>query len=170
MNRRHCLAALLALGVVTPPLRAVADRVPKIGYLSLGPITDIPSRERQALLDGLGALGWVPGKSIDLVYRSAEGEPAFLAAMCEELLREKVDVLATAIHPAAEAHQHVVQIFPADDFPHFIIPALQFSVNAIIMHGQVFGQVNHPDLFKVVLCGKLPVKFDRTQGVQVYSC
>ena len=103
MNRRHCLAALLALGVVTPPLRAVANRVPKIGYLSLGPITDIPSRERQALLDGLGALGWVPGKSIDLVYRSAEGEPAFLAAMCEELLREKVDVLATPGAAAALA-------------------------------------------------------------------
>lgn len=95
MNRRQCLTALLALGVFAPPLRAVSGRIPKIGYLSFGPITDVPSRERQELLDGLRALGWVPGKSIELIYRSAEGEVAFLPAMCEELLREKVDVLAT---------------------------------------------------------------------------
>lgn len=94
MNRRQSFAALLGLSALPLRLRA-AGRMPRIGYLSLGPITEIPSREREALLDGLRALGWIPGESIELVYRSAEGEPAFLSAMCEELLREKVDVLAT---------------------------------------------------------------------------
>ena len=37
----------------------------------------------------------MPGKSVALIYRSAENEPSFLRAMCEELLREEVDVLAT---------------------------------------------------------------------------
>ncbi len=95
MNRRQSLAALLGLSVLPLRPRAASRRVPKIGYLSFGAITEIPSRERQALLDGLRALGWVPGETIELVYRSAEGEAAFLPAMCEELLREKVDVLAT---------------------------------------------------------------------------
>ncbi len=117
MNRRQCLSALLALGVFAPPLRAADGRVPKVGYLSFGPITDIPSRERQALLDGLRALGWLPGKSIELIYRSAEGEPAFLPAMCDELLRQKVDVLATpgaaATLAAIRATQNVPIVFLA---------------------------------------------------------
>ncbi len=69
--------------------------MPRIGYLALESIRDTPSRERQAFLDGLGDFGLVVGKSVEIVYRSAENEADFLPAMCEELLREKVDVLAT---------------------------------------------------------------------------
>jgi putative tryptophan/tyrosine transport system substrate-binding protein len=69
--------------------------VPRIGYLSLSSITERPSRERQAFLDGLADFGLIPGKSIEIVYRSAENELAFVQPMCEELLREKVDILVT---------------------------------------------------------------------------
>jgi len=76
-------------------LRAEGARRPKIGYLVLESIREAPSRERQAFLDGLHSFGLVAGKSLDIVYRSAENEPEFLRPMCEELLRENVDVLAT---------------------------------------------------------------------------
>lgn len=76
-------------------LRAQGARIPRIGYLVLEPIRDLPSRERQAFLDGLRDFGLVEGKSFEIVYRSAENETGFLGAMCEELLRDKVDVLAT---------------------------------------------------------------------------
>jgi len=95
MNRRQGLAAILALGLLPGPLRAARSGVPRIGYLSLDSITERPSRERQAFLDGLRDYNLVPGKSVELVYRSAEGEPLFLPTMCQELVREKVDVLAT---------------------------------------------------------------------------
>lgn len=94
MDRRRSLAALLALGLV-PARLAAQRRMPRIGYLSLPPITELPSRERQAFLDGLGEFGLVPGKSIEIIYRSAENEPDFLRPMCEELLREGVVLLAT---------------------------------------------------------------------------
>lgn len=103
MNRREGLAALLALGLIPATRLAARDRVPRIGYLSLGSITETPSRERQAFLDGLRDFGLVPGKSVEMVYRSAEGEPTFLHAMCQELLRENVDILATPGGPAALA-------------------------------------------------------------------
>jgi putative ABC transport system substrate-binding protein len=112
MNRRRSLAALVALSALPVRLRAASTRVPKLGYLSLEPITDIPSRERQALLDGLGELGWIPGKSIELVYRSAEREPVFLSAMCGELLREKVDVLATPGAAATLSAIHATSSVP----------------------------------------------------------
>jgi putative ABC transport system substrate-binding protein len=93
-ERRSFLLALAALAAA-PRGFAQRARLPRIGYLSLAPISDPPSRERQAFLDGLADFGRVPGKSVELVYRSAENEPLFLAGMCEELLREKVNVLAT---------------------------------------------------------------------------
>jgi len=95
MDRREGLAALLALALLPAPLRGAPTRTPRLGYLSLEPISERPSRERQAFLDGLRDEGVVPGTAIELVYRSAEGEPEFLRAMCEDLVRVPVDVLAT---------------------------------------------------------------------------
>jgi putative tryptophan/tyrosine transport system substrate-binding protein len=95
MNRRESLAALFALGLSSGSLRAARDGVPRIGYLSLHSIAERPSRERQAFLDGLRDFGLVPRESVEIVYRSAENEPIFMQPMCEELLRENVDVLAT---------------------------------------------------------------------------
>jgi len=95
MNRRDVLAALLAALAVPNVARAQGTRIPKIGYLVLESIREVPSRERLAFLEGLREFGRVEGKSLDIVYRSAENEPEFLRPMCEDLLREKVDVLAT---------------------------------------------------------------------------
>jgi len=95
VNRRESVAALLAL-VATPRwLRAAEGKRPRIGYLVLEPIRELPSRERQAFLDGLRDFGLREGQSLDIVYRSAENEPEFLGPMCEELVRDGVDVLAT---------------------------------------------------------------------------
>ncbi|MDX1374026.1 MAG: ABC transporter substrate binding protein, partial [Burkholderiales bacterium] len=95
MNRRDVLAGLLASLAVPGVALAQSSRLPRLGYLSLLSITEQPSRERQALLDGLRELGRVAGESIEIVYRSAENEEVFLRPMCEELLRTGVDVLAT---------------------------------------------------------------------------
>lgn len=95
MNRRKSLAALLGLAAMPRALRAAGDRMPRIGYLALESMRDTPSRERQAFIAGLGDVGLVVGKSVEIVYRSAENDAVFLPAMCEELLGEKVDVLAT---------------------------------------------------------------------------
>jgi putative ABC transport system substrate-binding protein len=95
VNRRKALAALLACTAMPRLLQAADGRRPRIGYLVLESLREFPSRERQAFLDGLGEFGRVDGKSVEIIYRSAENEPDFLRPMCEELLREKVDVLAT---------------------------------------------------------------------------
>jgi len=94
VNRRKALTALLACTATPRWLRAADERGPRIGYLVLESLRDFPSRERQAFLDGLREFGRVDEKSVDIIYRSAENEPEFLRAMCEDLLREKVDVLA----------------------------------------------------------------------------
>jgi putative ABC transport system substrate-binding protein len=86
------LAALLASGAAG----AQPSRLPRVGYLLLIPLSEPPSRERRALLEGLRELGYVPGRSIELVYRSAQNEADFLEDLCEELLAQKVDLIIVA--------------------------------------------------------------------------
>lgn len=62
----------------------------------LGPRVDPPSPERQAFLDGLRELGYVPGRTVEIVYRSAEGEEVFLEEMYQDLLRQDVDLIVTS--------------------------------------------------------------------------
>lgn len=94
MNHRFALAALF-IAFASVATSVAAQRIPKIGYLVLEPIRAEPSVMRQAFLDALAAYGWEIGKSVSIVYRSAENEPDFLVDLCQELIREKVDVLAT---------------------------------------------------------------------------
>ena len=95
MNRRQTLAALLALAATPRPLDAASSTSPRIGYVVLESLRELPTRERLAFLEGLRELGQIEGKSFEIVYRSAENEPEFLPAMCQELVNAKVDVLAT---------------------------------------------------------------------------
>ena len=73
--------------------------MPRVGVLA----NTVPSRELldgtsthpavRALVDGLRALGWVDGKNIRFVWRSAENDLRKLPALVDELLQERVDVL-----------------------------------------------------------------------------
>jgi len=95
MRRRDLL--LFPLGLLAARLaRAQAARMPRVGYLVLTPVLDPPSPERLALLAGLRALGYEPGKNLTMVYRSAESEPDFMDDMARELVAQKVDVILTA--------------------------------------------------------------------------
>lgn len=89
---------LIGTIVLATPLRLLAQgvRVPRIGYLLFVPLVDPPSRQRQAFLDGMRELGHVPGKTVEIVYGSAEGEPDFLGDACQDLLRQKVELIVAS--------------------------------------------------------------------------
>jgi len=109
-RRAACVVLLFVLGGFCAPGLAEAPR--KIGYLSLEPIREIPTREREAFVDALSGYGWVAGKSLEIIYRSAENEMEFLKPMCEDLLREKVDVLTTVGESAALACLEATRTVP----------------------------------------------------------
>lgn len=111
MNLRSAGLALLAV-LAMLSANAWAQRLPKIGYLVFGSIRDQPTGERKAFLEGLAERGWVAGKTVDIVYRAAEYEADFLRPMCEELLREKVDVLTTVGELSTLACQQVTRTVP----------------------------------------------------------
>ena len=98
------LAVVLAVGLLAVPLAGEAQqagKVPRIGYLVLSPLSDVPSPERAAFLDGLRVLGWVAGKTVAIEYRSAKLNPDLFDDLADELVRLNVDVIVTAAGDAA---------------------------------------------------------------------
>jgi putative tryptophan/tyrosine transport system substrate-binding protein len=111
MKRREFLTLLG--GVVAPlsltrPFPATAQRrVPRIGILmTSGPELLGPYR------DAFRDLGYVEGQTIEFELREARGRIERLAAMAEELVRSKVDVIVASQTPAAIAAKNATRDIP----------------------------------------------------------
>jgi ABC-type uncharacterized transport system substrate-binding protein len=70
-----------------------AAKVPRIGYLAL---PAKPSARDEAFAKQLRDLGWVDGQNIVIEYRWAANKPENLAALADELVALKVDIIAAA--------------------------------------------------------------------------
>src|SRR5215510_16395441 len=93
------LAVVLVLSVALAPLVAEGQqpgKIPRIGYIVLAPLSETPSPERAAFLDGLRELGWIEGKTIAVEYHSAKWNAELLDYLAEELVRTKVDIIVAA--------------------------------------------------------------------------
>src|SRR4051794_3462912 len=99
MNRREVLAGISA--AVTCPVAAraqTAQKVSRIGILDLAPTNAEPGLRR-----GLRELGYVEGQNIIIVARYADGRQERLPELAAELLRLKMDVIASATTQAIQA-------------------------------------------------------------------
>ena len=93
------LAVTLALSLILASLVAEAQpsaAIPRLGYLVLAPLSEMPSPERAAFLSGLRELGWIEDKTIAIEYRSAKWNVELLDELAGELVRMKVDVIVAA--------------------------------------------------------------------------
>ena len=61
--------------------------------MHLAPLTEPPSPERAALLEGLRALGYVEGRNLTIEYRSAEMEADFLPQLAADLVKAGVELI-----------------------------------------------------------------------------
>src|SRR4029077_11664760 len=87
-----------------------AGKIPRIGYLSPGSLSDSPNRD--AFLQGLRGLGYVEGKTILIEYRYAEGKFERVPELAEELVRLKVDVLMVSSIAVAAPARKVTTTIP----------------------------------------------------------
>ena len=116
MQRREFMAVLA--GAATWPGTARAQqqikKVPRVGWVILGSpaggVTDIFSYY-DSFHSGLTDLGYVDGKNITLVRRSAEGAPDQLPRLIDELLGEDVAVIVSP-GPAIRAVREKVKSVP----------------------------------------------------------
>ena len=79
-------AALITFAVIGEAQQPA--KIPWIGYLA-----GSGSSPNQAFVRGMRDLGYVEGKNIGFVYRTAEGERESLADFAAELVRLKVDII-----------------------------------------------------------------------------
>ena len=72
---------------------------PRVGFLS--PVS--PGKRDEAFVNGMRALGWIPGDTVDIDLRFAKGEPDRLSGLVDELVALKPDVLVTGSTIGARA-------------------------------------------------------------------
>jgi len=105
------VAAFAAFG---PPLACAAQpaqKVVRLGFVSPeAPSTTI--RGISAFWDRLRELGWVEGQNLDIERRWAEGRIDRLAALMNEVIERKVDVLVTYSTPGAVAAKNATSTVP----------------------------------------------------------
>jgi putative ABC transport system substrate-binding protein len=100
------LGAPLAVGPIGVEAGQTTARIPRIGYLTLSPLSDKPSPERAAFLQGLREFGYIERETIQIVYSSAESYPEMLPEAAQTLVEQGVDLItATGVVPALAAKQ-----------------------------------------------------------------
>ena len=112
--RRREFVTVLGGAVTVCPLFALgqpaAGRVSRIGYL--GAASAAEGRGAEALEKGLRELGYVPGKSVIIEYRWANGRHEQLDVLAQELVRLPVDVLVAPTTSAALAAKRITSTIP----------------------------------------------------------
>src|SRR5215475_8283860 len=110
MRRREFVT--LIGGATAWPLAAGAQpKLPTIGFI----VAATPAAEREriaAFSQRLRELGWIDGRNIAIVFRSAEGQSERLPDLANELVRLKVDVIVTYATPAIIAAKEATSLIP----------------------------------------------------------
>jgi putative tryptophan/tyrosine transport system substrate-binding protein len=118
MNRRAFIS-LLAGAAATWPLAALAQQVEKvhrIGFLWDSPI--VFPEATDAFRQGLRDLGYIEGRNLVIEYRWAEGKPARMREMAEDLVRLKVDIIVAPSSIYTGAARRTTSSIPIVFFSH----------------------------------------------------
>ena len=116
MITRRKLIITLGAGTLVSPLSSLAQpstKIWRVGYLSQRHLDFVDADYVYgSFRQGLRELGYVEGKNLVIEWRSAEGKIERLPELAVELVRLKVDILATGGNPAAQAAQKATTTIP----------------------------------------------------------
>jgi len=111
--RRRQFITLLG-GAAAWPLAARAQQttpVPRIGWLTTGDPTSYRF-SLAAFRGGLRELGYVEGRNVTIEYRWAEGNPARLPELANQLVQQQVDVILAGGSIGARAAKDATSVIP----------------------------------------------------------
>ena len=111
---RIACAAVFGLVLLAAPTVVAAQPAGKIARVGLlvGGSPTAARRPAEAFRHGLRELGWVEGQNIVIESRFAEGQYDRLPEFAADLVRLKVDVIATGGNAAAVAARNATQTIP----------------------------------------------------------
>jgi ABC-type uncharacterized transport system substrate-binding protein len=113
MKRREFIT-LLGGAAVAWPLAARAQqgaKVPRIGFLYPGPQQAVAAR-LEALLNGLRTAGYSAPAQVEIVVRTAEGDPGRIGPLMEEIIRQNVDAIFANGPAVVQAARSATQLIP----------------------------------------------------------
>jgi putative ABC transport system substrate-binding protein len=112
MDRRAFIAGAAWLhGAAASAADSSAGRPPRIGFLgNANSVTG--SSQREAFLRGLRERGWIEGQTMTVEYRWADGRLDRIAALVDELIEARVDVMALSGPVAIAAAQKATRTLP----------------------------------------------------------
>jgi ABC-type uncharacterized transport system substrate-binding protein len=102
------LAAALLLASLGSAMGQTLERLPKVGFLSFGAISQQPTQFKNRLSE----LGYREGKEVVVEYRFADGRAGELPRLARELVDAKVDVIIAAGDEAIVAAKNVTRTVP----------------------------------------------------------
>src|SRR5215467_2282445 len=104
---RSIVVAVIPLAMAMIAQAQQPEKTRWIGYL-----TGSGSSPNQAFIQGLRELGYVEGKNIGFVYRSAEGKLDRLPDLATELARLKVNIIVADVTSAVVAAKKATSTIP----------------------------------------------------------
>ena len=110
-RRRRLLAGIPAVLLYAPAALRAQARIPRVGILAIPPVSETKV-QLEAFDAGLRQMGLVPGKTILLELRSANGRYDDLKPLAEELVAAKVDVIVTFGTPPTQAAKDATSEIP----------------------------------------------------------
>jgi putative tryptophan/tyrosine transport system substrate-binding protein len=112
MRRREFILALGGATVWPLAARAQqAERMWRIGWLTTGDPTSY-RLSLAAFQDGLRAFGYVEGRNLTVEYKWAQGDPARLPTLADELVRQNVDIILAGGSLGAQAAKNATSLIP----------------------------------------------------------
>jgi putative ABC transport system substrate-binding protein len=112
--RRRDFITLFSGGVVAWPFAARAQQnpeVPRVGFVYPGPKAAAAPRI-EAMLSGLRVSGYAAPTHVELVVRTADGDPNRIASLVEEIVAKKVNVIIANGPPVLHVARSATQTIP----------------------------------------------------------
>jgi putative tryptophan/tyrosine transport system substrate-binding protein len=100
--RRRDIVQGLAIAAVLPSIARAQQEAPMIGFLSTRS-PDEAAAHTNAFRRGLGEMGFVEGRNLNIEYRWAKGDYSQLPSFAADLLRKPLPLIVAAGDPAALA-------------------------------------------------------------------
>lgn len=135
MTTRRQLLAISTIFAVAPHVIAQGRKVPRVGVLHAGSSKESPAAQREPFERGLRELGWIPGATVIIEYRYAEGDPAKLPALAADLVRLGVDVIVARANLAIAAARKATSSIPIVTSGYTGDPAADGVVNSAARPG-----------------------------------
>src|SRR6266508_4476522 len=115
MIARRRLLVAVTLGALVKPITSLAQqqerRIPRIGVLLYFPLA-ARRQNWDAFLEGLRDYGYVEGQNILIEFVSADGHHERLDELAAELIKKKVDLIATSGTESVQAAAKATKTIP----------------------------------------------------------